>query len=229
VKTCSVCGGQAFRRNKVLWKRLVEEWQIDPTEEDYIDRQQGEQCTTCGANLRSIVLAMACNSLFRTAGPLAAFVSSPAAARYSVLELNTAGSLHSYLKQMKGHVFGAYPEVDMHALPYPDRMFDAVVHSDTLEHVTNPVHALRECLRVLKNDGAMCFTVPIIVGRLSRGRAGLPRSFHGNPQEEGEDWAVQTEFGADAWVSVIRAGFSSVLIHTLDFPAAIAMTAFKTD
>ena len=74
------------------------------------------------------------------------------------------------LRAMKGHTFGAYPEVDMHALPYPDETFDIVVHSDTLEHVPEPVHALGECKRVLKPNGALCFTVPIIVARLSRSK-----------------------------------------------------------
>src|SRR5208282_3830755 len=41
-----------------------------------------------------------------------------------------------------------------------------VIHSDTLEHVERPVRALEECRRVLAPGGRVCFTVPIIVGRL---------------------------------------------------------------
>ena len=55
--------------------------------------------------------------------------------------------------------------------------YDLVVHSDTLEHVPDPVRALQECRRVLRPLGACCFTVPIVVGRLTRSHqpAQLPR------------------------------------------------------
>ena len=33
-----------------------------------------------------------------------------------------------------------YPEVDMHYLNDLGQQYDLVVHSDTLEHVDNPVH-----------------------------------------------------------------------------------------
>jgi ubiquinone/menaquinone biosynthesis C-methylase UbiE len=145
----------------------------------------------------------------------------------TVLELNEAGSLSSILRTMPRYTFGAYPEVDMRALPYPDSSFDLVVHSDTLEHVPDPVSALRECHRVLKMNGALCFTIPIIVGRMSRSREGLPKSFHGNEAQFSDDFVVQTEFGADAWTYVSQAGFNQVEIHTVEFPSASALLARK--
>ncbi len=116
----------------------------------------------------------------------------------------------------------------MHALPYPDGSFDVVVHSDTLEHVPNPLHALGECRRVLKPGGALCFTVPVIVGRLTRSREGLPKSYHGNPEESGDDFVVHTEFGADFWSFPVRAGFAEVRLYSVEHPAAIAMAAFRS-
>ena len=115
----------------------------------------------------------------------------------------------------------------MHALPYPDAAFDLVVHSDTLEHIANPVHALGECRRILAPGGALCFTVPTIVGRLSRDRAGLPRSYHGNATTMPDDFVVQTEFGADAWTYVLAAGFARVDLHAVEYPAAIALVAHR--
>jgi ubiquinone/menaquinone biosynthesis C-methylase UbiE len=100
-----------------------------------------------------------------------------------------------------------------------------VIHSDTLEHVRNPVHALSECRRVLKPDGALCFTVPVILGRLSRDREGLPKSYHGNPATAAEDFAVQTEFGADVWTYIIEAGFQEISIHSVGYPAGLAFLA----
>lgn len=104
-------------------------------------------------------------------------------------------------------------------ISYPSGTFDIVIHSDTLEHVPNPVHALSECRRVLKPGGALCFTVPIIVGRMTRDRAGLPKSYHGDPTTATDDLIVRTEFGADAWTYVMEAGFNRVTIHAVGYPA----------
>lgn len=222
---CTVCGGTEFTVQPVLWPQLVDQWQLSPAEVAYVDRQQGECCLSCGANLRSIALANALRAVAGTSHMLRDFTGSVEAARLRILELNEAGTLHSVLSQMPGHVFGAYPQVDMHALPWPDRAFDIVVHSDTLEHVANPVHALVECRRMLKPGGALCLTVPIIVGRMTRGRAGLAKSYHGNPQEGGDDYMVHTEFGADAWCLLLEAGYSEVTIFPVAYPAALAMAA----
>jgi SAM-dependent methyltransferase len=223
---CGVCGGTEFTARPVLWEALVREWQLAPEEARYIDRQQGECCNRCGANLRSIALANALRAYFQTDAVLAQIPHSAAGRAAAVLELNEAGSLSPLLRNFGRHVFGAYPEVDMHALPYAGGTFDLVIHSDTLEHVANPVHALAECRRVLRPGGALCFTVPLVVGRLSRSREGLPKSFHGNPAGPlSDDFAVQTEFGADAWAYLMRADFTDVTLHALDYPAAIAFLA----
>jgi SAM-dependent methyltransferase len=222
-----VCGGTSFSFQQILWPGLIQEWQLGPDETHYIDRQQGEHCQSCGANMRSIALADALRDVFRTADTLSTFVTSPTATAISVLELNEAGTLSPLLSRMPKHVFGAYPQVDMHALPYGDELFDVVVHSDTLEHVPNPVHALTECRRVLKPGGALCFTVPVLVGRMTRGREGLAKSYHGNPSESGDDLVVHTEFGADAWTFPARAGFSRVRLFIVDFPVALAMAAIR--
>jgi SAM-dependent methyltransferase len=226
---CSVCGGTAFTRRAVLWDSLIAEWQISRAEADYIDRQQGESCNACGANLRSIALADAVRSFLGTRAPLREAAQSAAGRALSLLEINEAGTLTPVLRQFGGYVFGAYPELDMHAIPYPAGVFDLVIHFDTLEHIPNPVHALSECRRVLKPGGALCFTVPIIVGRMSRDRNGLPRSFHGGPSSAPDDLLVRTEFGADAWTYVMAAGFNRVTIHATSYPAATAFAAYVED
>lgn len=195
---CGVCGGSSFTARRILWQGLIDEWQLAPSEAAYIDRQQGECCNGCGSNLRSIALA---NALRAYLGTTAWLRDVPAGAGkdFAILELNEAGSLSAILKRFPGYGFGAYPQVDMHAIPCRDGLFDVVIHSDTLEHVPNPVHALAECRRVLKPGGALCLTVPVVVGRLSRNRDGLPKSHHGNAATQADDFVVQTEFGADAW------------------------------
>jgi SAM-dependent methyltransferase len=206
---------------------LINEWQISPFEVDYIDRQQGKICTSCGSNLRSIALANALRAYFKTEMLLCEWVSSPAAKNVVMLEINQAGTLTPYLKQVGGYVFGAYPDLDMHAIPHGAGAFDVIVHSDTLEHIENPIHALTECRRALKLGGALCFTIPLIVGRLTRSRAGLPKSFHGNAETASDDLIVRTEFGSDAWTNIIEAGFSELSIHAVEYPAATAFMARK--
>jgi SAM-dependent methyltransferase len=222
---CGVCGGEKFTSRPVLWKQLVEDWQLTAAESDYIDRQQGRTCDCCGANLRSIALANALRFFMGKEECLWAIAATGIGSDLSILEINEAGTLTPVLRKIGRHVLGSYPEVDMHALPYPDGTFDFVIHSDTLEHVKNPVHALAECRRVLKLTGALCFTVPTIVGRLSRNRDGLPRSYHGNIQTVADDFVVQTEFGADVWAYIFEAGFTVATIHAVEYPAGLAFLA----
>lgn len=224
---CSICGGENFTKHSVLWNELISDWQLSPFEVDYVNRQQGETCDSCGANLRSIALANALLASTGVPGLLRDLVASDTYKNLRLLEINEAGTLTPTLKQLAGYTFGAYPEVDMHAMPYDDDTFDFVVHSDTLEHIENPVHALTECRRVLKKGGVLCFTVPTIVGRLTRSREGLSKSYHGDSGTDFEDFVVQTEFGADAWSYVIQAGFSDVSLHSVEYPSAIAFSARK--
>jgi SAM-dependent methyltransferase len=224
---CSVCGGTAFVERLILWDTLVAEWQLAPHERSYIDRQQGTCCTSCGANLRSIALANAIRTAVGTTLTLTDFAATSEAERFCVLEINEAGNLSPVLRQLTGHVSAMYQAVDIHAMPYSNDTFDLVVHSDTLEHVAHPIRALDECRRVLRPGAALCFTVPTVVERLSRSRAGLPKSYHGSPETGTDDYAVHTEFGADMWTYVLRAGFSALSINAVDYPAALAITARK--
>lgn len=227
--SCSVCGGTVFTERAILWDKLVAEWQLAPHERAYIDRQQGTSCIACGANLRSIVLADAIRNVVGTSLTLRDFAATSGAKRLAVLEINEAGNLSPVLRTLPGHVLAAYPAVDMHAMPYPDDTFDLVIHSDTLEHVADPIHALAECRRVLRPGGSLCFTVPTVVERMSRSREGLPKSYHGSPEKGADDYAVRTEFGADMWTYVLRAGFAALAITAVDYPAALALSARKVD
>ncbi len=222
---CSVCGSDSFRSTPVLWDALAAEWQLSPGERASVDRQQGCNCTGCGSNLRSIALSDALRAATGTELTLRDLVASPAAADLRLLEINEAGTLGPVLARLPGHRLAEYPAVDMHDLPYPDGSFDLVVHSDTLEHVERPVRALAECRRVLRPGGSLCFTIPVIPGRMTRSRAGLPPSHHGDPAVTHDDYLVHTEFGADMWTFVLAAGFDALGIHAVSFPDATAIRA----
>ena len=225
IQVCPCCGAGEFVLRAVLWPALIEEWNLDPYETDYINRQQGTACAQCGANLRSMALALAITRICGYPGPLGAWVNTEMAARLAVLELNGAGTLTPMLRRLPGHVEAAYPQVDMLAMPFRDGSFDLVLHSDTLEHVPNPVRGLAECRRVLRVGGACCFTVPIVIGRLTRSRDGLPPSYHGAVGARLADYIVRTEYGADAWRHAMEAGFREVRLIRAEYPAALAIVA----
>lgn len=220
---CPVCGGDGFAFEPVLWPGLVAEWGLSALEHAYIDLQQGYHCTACGANLRSMALAQAFCRSYVFGGTLAEFVHTTAAHTLRLLEINEAGSLTPFLRLLPKYVFAGYPQIDIRALPFAAGSFDAVVHSDTLEHVEQPLAGLRETKRVLAAGGLSAFTVPIVVGRLSRSRAGLPPSYHGDPQTAAPDFLVRSEFGADVWVPCVEAGFERCELHAFAPPAAFAI------
>lgn len=222
---CSICGNDEFQDSAVLWPSLIDEWNISPEEARYINQQQGTHCVRCKSNLRGIALGNAIREIFNAKIPLSDFVKAPQLTPLRVLDINGT-AVSEALSALPGYVRADYPDVDMQAMPYQDSSFDIVIHSDTLEHVPRPLDGLKECRRILAPAGYLCYTVPTIVGRMTRNRNGLPPSYHGNPEEGGYDFLVQTEFGADAWTFPIQAGFSSVKISTVSFPAATALTAW---
>lgn len=224
---CPVCGSEDWTDQEVLWPELVAAWQLSPEETHYINVQQGRTCAICGSNVRSAALAGAIVRAAGYSGLLQDFVVSPAAAKLRVLEINEAGTLHPWLARIPKHRLLKHPDYDLMDLAVETHAADLVIHSDTLEHVADPVQALSECRRVLAEGGALCYTIPIIVGRLTRSRNGLPASYHGNPEETAPDQKVYFEFGADFYDPIFRAGFRTCTMSTLSYPAGIAVTAFR--
>ncbi|MGZ8382802.1 MAG: class I SAM-dependent methyltransferase [Nitrospira sp.] len=222
---CRVCGGERFAHHDVLWGNLIDQWDLSKRETDYINVQQGTTCVGCGSNVRSIALADAFLRYHHSPLSLRDWVHTPAAHTVQTLEINEAGTLSGVLKNIPHHRLVRYPEYDMMALHLESNSFDIVLHSDTFEHVSDPVRGLGECRRVLRKGGACVFTVPIIIGRLTRGRHGLSASYHGHPACVEESMRVHTEFGADVWRFALSAGFAECRMVSYCYPAGIALIA----
>lgn len=225
---CHVCGHDRCHVLDLPFPELSAEWDLSAEEIDYIRLQQALFCAACGSNWRSIALALALRRYLRLDAPLRPALAQGGPAGLRVLEINEAGMLTPALRQCPGHRLVGYPGVDMQRLPFADGAFDVVVHSDTIEHVADPLAGLNECRRVLAPGGALIFTAPVIVGRLSRGRAGRPPSFHGPRPPVDDGYLVHTEFGADLWTYVLRAGFDNLRVDAVSYPAAMAYTAIRT-
>ncbi|MBL8487511.1 MAG: class I SAM-dependent methyltransferase [Rhodocyclaceae bacterium] len=222
---CPCCGGTEFAVAPVIWKGLAEEWRLSPEEWRLVDEQQGGHCRRCGTNLRSQALAAAMMKVTGFQGLFVQYGEWMAARGLQVLEINPAGSLTRFLAGRPGHRLATYPDVDMMAMPYAGGSFDLVIHSDTLEHVRHPVRALAECRRVLKPGGHCVYTVPLLPGRLTLSREGMPPSYHGSPGAGAADYVVWTEYGADAWRQALEAGFGECRIMAHKFPSALALAA----
>lgn len=224
---CHCCGSNAFSYTEVLWPELISGWKLSQKEVDYINRQQGECCLTCGGNLRSICLAFAILRYFNFDLTFEKFTNKRIWKKQCVLEINEAGNLTRWLKKTKKYIFGSYPEVDMMNMSFPNNYFDLVIHSDTLEHIKDPLLGLRECFRITKPGGAVIFTVPIILGRLTKSCLNDPPTYHGSSESMIEDLRVHTEFGSDAWCMAIESGFKSVEMITYKYPSGVAMLLRK--
>jgi SAM-dependent methyltransferase len=208
---CPICGSNGINYHPVIWDSLAREWELTPNQLDYINLQQGGHCAGCGAKVRAMALYKAIQE----------FMLHRTNQKIHGVEINELSSLEFDKSQFESYVKVSYPQVDMMKMPFVDNSFDLVLHSDTLEHISDPIQALKECKRILKPGGAVAFTVPLLVEKMTRYRDRLPLSLHGSPQA-GEDYKVWSEFGADTWWQIVSAGFTKVTIHTHLPPAGIA-------
>jgi len=224
---CPCCGSTSILYKPILWDKLIQDWQLSEYETAYINRQQGVYCKRCKVNLRGMAIAHSMMRYANYKGYFIDFVQTRKMRSKKILEINEAAWLTKYLNKIPGHVLASFPEVDMQKLPYQNNSFDVVLHSDTLEHVPNPLAGLHECYRVLAPGGYCVFTVPMVIDRLTKSRTGLPPSYHGSETKNSDDYIVQTEFGGDAWKLAVEAGFSEVRIFSLEYPAAQSFLCVK--
>jgi SAM-dependent methyltransferase len=229
LEICPVCGSDRFTNEPVLWPELIEQWELSPEEVAYIDLQQGFCCAACENNLRTMTLAAAMTKAFGFDGSLKDFCrNDPGFRQLTVIEINPAKNLSPFLQALPKHALHSFPQLDMQQMSFADSSIDVILHSDTLEHVPDSKTALEESRRVLKPGGHVFYTIPIVIGRLTRTRRGLPPSHHGRRGLNRDDCIVQKEYGADFWCEIFEAGFREISLTSLIFPASVAIHAIKT-
>jgi SAM-dependent methyltransferase len=209
--TCEVCGAAArFVRNSWVISRELR----DAYPPELVDRET-LLCSSCGSSRRVRRLARVLLEHYADAAEfIAALVLEAPFRSLRIAEINAVGRMHPFLGAHPGLRYSEYPEEDLQALSYEDRSFDLVLTSDTLEHVPDPMRALREIRRVLRPGGRHIFTVPVHPRReTTRSREGLPPEHHGRGGgpfslvTRKADLLAHTDFGVDLPDLLRRTGF----------------------
>jgi SAM-dependent methyltransferase len=206
---CIVCAlPQSYSKCFPVDEDLASTWGISSGLVARFNEREGLICTGCGSNVRAQGLASAiiASKFGFGAASLKEWVGLANKKKLKVLELNACHELHKVLASLRYLTYSEYgtkTEQDIENLTYKDNSYDLVLHSETLEHVNDPRRALDECRRVLKKDGLVIFTIPIVWTRKTRTRSQrsgnkitniLPPSYHG---QRTDDYLVYTEFGSD--------------------------------
>ena len=209
---CVVCGeqGRQVRNSWVLSRELARRW--GPP----LATRESMFCEHCGCSLRVRGIAQALVDLYaEEAATLDELVLEGRFRALRVAEINSIGRMHPVLARLPDLVHVEYPEEDIQSLSWPDKSFDLVLTSETLEHVPDPDTALRETYRILRPGGRHVLTVPVDWSLpVTRSRGGLPAEYHGRGGgpfalvTRRADMLVHTDFGRDLPEIIRASGFA---------------------
>ncbi len=153
----------------------------------------------CGTGLLSAVIAPKCRQLTAT--------------DFSAKMLKKAE------KNCRAYRNITYSQADITALPYTDSSFDKVVAGNVIHLLDNPLTALGELNRVLRDGGMLI--IPTYMNKDSKGKTS---SFAGAVGKAGADFKRQ--FTVDSYKQFFRdAGYPDVKISLADgrIPCAVAV------
>ena len=118
-----------------------------------------------------------------------------------------------------------YDQADITALPYPDSSFDKVVAGNVIHLLDNPLTALHELDRVLRDGGMLI--IPTYMNKDSKGKTS---GFSGAAQRAGADF--KREFTVESYRQFFRdAGYPDVQIKLAEgrIPCAVAVMRKRQD
>lgn len=118
-----------------------------------------------------------------------------------------------------------YDQADITALPYPDSSFDKVVAGNVIHLLDNPLTALHELDRVLRDGGMLI--IPTYMNKDSKGKTS---GFSGAAQRAGADF--KREFTVESYRQFFQdAGYPDVQIKLAEgrIPCAVAVMRKRQD
>lgn len=133
-----------FIDNIKLFFRLILDLQINTVRKTFITYKN----TICkNIQYGGVILDVGCgNSPYKSL--------LPKELKYIGLDYNMAQENFDYKKSEDIILY------DGKNFPFENNSFDYLYHTETLEHIKEPKHFLKECNRVLKDGGIMFFSVP---------------------------------------------------------------------
>lgn len=173
-------------------------------------------CSRCGSVPRQRALVRLLEQLPLPWASLRAHESSPSLCSFDYLRRRARQAVASYY--LPGcqplQRLGAFVQVDLGAQGFAAGSFDLVVTQDVLEHVPDPLAAIREIQRSLAPGGLHVFTVPRAMYRTTARRVEfgpqgpvhqLPPEYHCDPVTTAGSLVV-TDWGADLEALFAAAG-----------------------
>lgn len=183
-------------------------------------------CNRCGLNSRMRALIDFLFSKLNVSPTSRAYIAEQTTVSFKIIEKlfgSVTGSEYlgpdyrpgEIAKDFKGHAHVRHE--DLSQLSFPDGIFDVVLSQDVFEHIPNFKKTFSESARVLKQGGALVFTVPFFhdqpetciratVDVQGNVQHILPPEFHGNPVSNEGSLCFQN-FGWDLLDALRSAGF----------------------
>jgi 2-polyprenyl-3-methyl-5-hydroxy-6-metoxy-1,4-benzoquinol methylase/GT2 family glycosyltransferase/ADP-heptose:LPS heptosyltransferase len=206
-----------------------------------------ECCAVCGGSRRNSATAYGLlKAINSSCESLDEALCSGEFNTLKIFETGSSGVIHDRMASLSGYRASEYfDEIqpgqtfrgvrceDLRRLTWTDELFDIVISEDVLEHVNDPVAALREVYRVLRPDGAFIFTVPVNeFGKTRQRRVDgidlFPSVYHGDPVRS-DGIKVVSEFGCDILDDLVDVGFTASLEVINTWYKAEEITDIATD
>jgi len=249
---CQACGFVGTKKiRNVMWPGLIAEWQLTPDWVHWYNEREGRYCVACHSSARTdqlsgVILQAFSNIAGVSSKNLKHACSSRMLSNLEIAEINSAGTIHQFLKNLPGLHYSEYASSsaairseDLSQLSYASSFFDIVITSETLEHVPDVDKAITEIYRVLKPGGVHIFTIPVIWDRNNtkiRARISenkieyiFPPSYHGAPNDNHSDYLVFNEFGSDFVSRIEKGGFVVDLVKDAENPALVCFYTRKVN
>lgn len=168
------------------------------------------QCIRCGSNPRQRAIIKVIKYLYPNWTETKIHESSPSGATFKKMlhTCNEYSYSYFYPEKNLGEPLNESNQVtnqNLENLTFPDESFDLFITQDVLEHINEPLKALKEIYRCLKPGGLHIFTVPVALFKSTRPRIKIENGkitpimeevYHGNPISE-KGSLVTYDWGGD--------------------------------